>query len=79
MSRLDEIRERLEAANPGPWEVVDSRNGLGFGIVSNDSSAEWAGAIWRAEAEFIAHAREDIPFLLGEIERLSPLPADRSE
>jgi hypothetical protein len=70
---LAEIRERAEAATPGPW----------FGIPNPD----WSGANWRIARDanepwgnfgqlayvapqngpFIAHARTDIPALLSHI------------
>lgn len=75
--RIEEIRERCEKATKGPWwstrmdigkgprepNVVFSRDDLGrctydtFNLKAKD-------------ADFIAHSRDDIPFLLAEIERL---------
>lgn len=73
MDRLSEIRPRCEAATPGPWvrtgtkaQLVDSRPEEKYGIRSI------AVEIWsdiEANAEFIAHAREDIPNLLDRTER----------
>ena len=77
---LREISKRADKATPGPW-VFRSLGG------TNQESPEppeyWAvdprGNILAADhypgdgrdVEFIAHAREDIPFLLSVIERLS--------
>lgn len=57
------IRRRLEAATPGPWEY----QGLGeitsaTGFITTDAEAH--------DGPFIAHAREDVPALLAEVERL---------
>lgn len=81
MSRLDEIRAREQAATPGPWFVEpigdrDFETAKQRGRVIPDV-LRWQG--YRntldcgeddATAQFIAHAREDIPWLLAEIERL---------
>lgn len=65
MSALDEIKARIEKATPGPWDVsythgrVDHlRNGIRFTV---------ADLAFR-DAEFIAHARTDIPKLLAALE-----------
>ena len=82
MTRLEEIRARCDAARPGSWRVTNDNEGmpqeyLPFYVV-NDAEAEDDGD-WFAElrvgdyetADFIAHAREDIPYLLAEVERLT--------
>lgn len=71
---LDEIRARAEAATPGPWkyDLCDwgkrtscaVRHG-GHLIIGFD------GGLRENDASFIAHARNDIPSLLAEVERLS--------
>lgn len=98
--RLEEIRKRVEAATPGPWEVEDYR-----------CDGDWrsTGNVWarnkghyhpgtkvcevnchsmssisdprdigefEGNSAFIAHARDDIPFLLAEVERLRALEAE---
>lgn len=83
-SRITEIRARAEQATPGPWEMHTDRNyydgplvdvipagggdGLlggpghyGFGI--GDESPQSI-----ADGAFIAHAREDVPYLLSALE-----------
>jgi hypothetical protein len=61
------IEIRCAAATPGPWtahpyaedfEIQPVACGQDYGVCS------------RADAEFIAHAREDIPALLAEIDKL---------
>lgn len=64
--RIDEIRVRCEVATAGPWK--DCRRLDGVPTVANKSiricdayknnKQQWA------DAEFIAHARYDIPLLL---------------
>lgn len=70
------IRERAERATPGPWQWEMLRRGV-MGADTLVAMAVWGDevteqyiAISDADAEFIAHAREDIPKLLAEIERL---------
>lgn len=91
--RLAEIRARADAASPGPWSL--SR------ITAHDSDGEYCGTdnylidAGREEiggldldddAEFAAHARDDIPYLLDlvaardkELAELQGLLADLCE
>lgn len=72
---LEAIQKRAEAATPGPWFWLDD------GRLYSDSADKVIGEviegkdetwfdIFDTNAEFIAHAREDIPKLLVVIERL---------
>lgn len=84
---LDTIRERADAATPGPWKVAwDGENDP-----DGAWSAEWPWLIRQdiypgksvanlaeveastEDAEFIAHARTDIPALLAHIDALHTL------
>ncbi len=72
---LDAIKARADAASPGEWtaggpymrehEVTIAKN-----LPAVELTWDAQGA---ANAEFIAHAREDIPALLAEVRRLSGL------
>lgn len=82
---LAAIRRRVAAATPGPWrvgsedpkfkdvlhphELVISHQ---HGIVELEESRNGA-----ADTAFIAHARQDVPALLDEIERLRSLITPR--
>ncbi len=78
--RIAEIRARAEAATPGPWwthksfEVIyGQKSGFDSLIVCALESEDFMYSKERdmqANAAFIAHAREDIPALLDEVERL---------
>jgi hypothetical protein len=66
---LAAIRERAEAASPGPWDFsthwvwrteLDGRRAKSFAIVHDNPD----------DARFIAHSRTDIPALLDTIENL---------
>ena len=69
---LEEIRSRSESATAGPWtsfvEGRDHQSGSSF-IRTSGEDIELAGATV-ADQDFIAHARQDVPRLLEEIERL---------
>ncbi|EMT54779.1 hypothetical protein I532_04205 [Brevibacillus borstelensis AK1] len=62
-------RERAEKATPGPWRVVPDNIG-GFPIFDVQDRLDRSLIHTVEDAEFIAHAREDIPKLLAEVERL---------
>src|SRR5687768_12879131 len=77
--RLAAIEARANAATPGPWEWGNNRYGekrlwaadktpvLGVDDRCSISQSEAHVEPWSAEDEaLIAHAREDIPFLLTE-------------
>jgi hypothetical protein len=63
---LDAIEARYEAATPGPWRVEKSW------VVGGKGRGEWNVACVAGEpprdADFIAHARTDIPALLAAID-----------
>lgn len=73
---LDEVLRRCEAATPGPWisfvEGRDHTSGDSVIVRGPEGSEEDIYVIGGtvADQDFIAHARQDIPFLLKEIERL---------
>jgi hypothetical protein len=73
-THIDAIEARANAATPGPWWAEEHRH-----TITGD--AEWV--VWMREdkmsdntilgeedAEFIAHAREDVPKLIAEVRRL---------
>lgn len=66
---LDAIKARSVAATAGPWQRLDQTVYAGpdeHGVVV----AETYGDQHDADAIFIAHAREDVPALVAEVERL---------
>ena len=68
-NQIDEIKARAEATPPGPWIVL-----MDYGVYLYVRAVEVGGIVAKTiappNAEFIAHAREDIPALLAEVERL---------
>lgn len=70
---LDAIKARVAAATPGPWYVhYDQRRWVRAYGPSGDH--DLADESWKEnrdnDALFVAHARQDVPALLDEIERL---------
>lgn len=72
---LDAIRARCDAATDGPW-TAEYSEAQGNCVLPHDAeSTREAVAVTRlfhqqADADFIAHARTDVPELIDEIERL---------
>jgi hypothetical protein len=79
--RLAEIKERAEKATKGPWIKSDSYTGdegtfeVGPGefdtVAHVRQGSDDVPGNAEDNADFFAHSRSDIPFLLAEIERLS--------
>lgn len=72
--RLEEIRAREKAATEGPWEW-NADEGCFESVAATTYVHEHGGyerdfAQSTEDMDFIAHAREDIPALLAEVERL---------
>ena len=65
---IEAIRQRAEKATEGPWYYIDF--GDGRAISSEATEEEVCMPITDYDADFIAHAREDIPALLAEVEQL---------
>jgi hypothetical protein len=84
--RLGAIRTRVEQATPGPWRWDYGLDGHNEGSIPCElcwsapdyertlfietSEFCWNDRIWE-DAEFIAAARQDVPDLLAEVERLT--------
>lgn len=52
------------------WPEFDSRDIVAATLVQQPRYVEVADQLWDENAEFIAHARDDVPRLLTEIRRL---------
>lgn len=65
---IEAIRERAKKATEGKWELADTTDGAW--IVDDDGDIISGTCERIDDATFIAHARQDIPKLLAEIERL---------
>lgn len=81
MDWIDEIKARCEEATPGPWSNPwkdDNTNAIIGGdgdhvIDIYEDGSLTALMIEERNAAFITHAREDIPRLVAEVERLQAL------
>jgi len=84
--RLRAIKERCERATEGPWGVRhrcrgcgpddDEAAGLGLELVGPPQPLNKGQFARSADAQFCAHAREDVPALVAEVERLQELKDD---
>jgi hypothetical protein len=82
-SRLAAIEARASAATPGPWTVCAYDKGETISEIGPVSSEKYTPDAWQphyestrlcvkqADAEFIAHARQDVPYLLAEVAALT--------
>lgn len=80
--QLDAIRERTEKATEGPWDVEGPAycgplDTLVVYPVEDGGALAYVQPSWE-DAEFIAHARQDVPALLAEVERLRAVIKDQS-
>ena len=75
---LDAIEQRAHAATEGPWEAT-AQDHAAWDVPILDRTGHYLvicpdcgvrGGYERADAEFIAHARSDVPALLAEVRRL---------
>src|SRR5699024_1062410 len=74
---LRAIRERAEKATAGEWQIADTTDGV---WLIDEDDLIIAGTFERIEdAVFSKHARQDIPKLLAEIDRLSRLYCELKE
>lgn len=70
--QIAEIKARTEKATPGPWIEVSHGNTVkSHGVDSLTGNVCSAISPRTQNAAFIAHARQDIPDLLAEVERLT--------
>jgi hypothetical protein len=76
---LQQIRDRLAAASPGPWlhtpdapQQVWGPGGPGHGVIAETCMAglqPYPGGQQARDAAFIAHARQDVAALLDALDR----------
>ena len=69
---IEEIRNRLAGVIPGPWEFTDEPGGsiVWRPILIGDVDKQMVLECEAGEAEFIAHARMDVPALILEVDDL---------
>ena len=62
--RLDAIEARANAATEGPWHR-GGQGGASIILSPEVYVAQTSGLRWAANADFIAHARQDVPALVS--------------
>ena len=84
--RLNEIEARTRHATDGPWKsmVIDANNAAVWAGGNTVFTSQRIGRVNRntepvSDAEFIAHARQDVPALLAEVKRLRTALKDYAE
>lgn len=77
--RIQEIRNRCDAATPGPWRSFweGRHHTSGDSVIIRGEQEEredlYISPCTMADQDFIAHARQDVPALLDEVLRLRGL------
>jgi len=69
MNKINEIEARLQAATPGPWEKSMNK----YSVWSNGINDLVCSQVSIRDANFIAHAPEDLRWALDEIKRLKEI------
>ena len=74
-TRLAEMRERCKAATEGPWRRTADRRGVDTATlerigICDDVGDYFAAKDFPANMDLIAHARTDLPALLGALEEI---------
>ncbi|MEU7597524.1 hypothetical protein AB0B79_31505 [Streptomyces sp. NPDC039022] len=71
--RLTQIKARVEAATPGPWHVDRHEPSLSRLVRSHDGTLDidfgYVGNCTQPDAEFVAHAPDDVQWLVNQLER----------
>ena len=76
MSRLEEIRARAQVATPGPWKSY-AGDVIIYGVdwyepvICGSSNTPRGFSVAEPDLDFIAHAREDVPWLLEQMSNLT--------
>lgn len=77
--RIADISARTEAATSGPWKAMiegrDHSSGSSC-IVTKNGGIDFDGAT-DSDIEFMANARQDIPYLISELRRLEKILNDQ--
>jgi hypothetical protein len=69
---MEAIKARCEQATAGPWKsFIEKREKIsGSSFIQTKGEDIYLTSATDADQDFIAHARQDIPRLIAEIERL---------
>lgn len=86
MKRLNDIEERINAAYPGPWTHINQgcttmpmvRTVEGYDISMIQGFGDCDTFMEPENAEFIAHARQDVPALVEALRAVLEIHAEKS-
>jgi hypothetical protein len=69
---IEEIKTRFVCATAGPWKsFIEGREEMsGSDFIMTGGEDIYLSGATKADQDFIAHARQDIPRLVAEVERL---------
>jgi hypothetical protein len=69
---LDEMERRCAAATPGPWvSFIEGRDHMaGDSFIRTAGEDIYLQGATKADQDFIASARQDVPALVAEVRRL---------
>ncbi|UWU87666.1 hypothetical protein N2605_14860 [Bradyrhizobium yuanmingense] len=69
---IEAIKARCEQATAGPWKsFIETRENIsGSDFIQTEGEDIYLTGATEADQDFIAHARQDIPRLIAEIESL---------
>ena len=81
MNRLDKIEARANAATDGPWEGIRYPDGLLGRVIASDELGVCIAEDFPddADAEFIAHARTDVPDMAAALRAVLEIHQDGGE
>ena len=81
MNRLNEIEARANAATEGPWEGIRYPDGLLGRVIASDELGVCIAEDFPddADAEFIAHARADVPDMAAALRAVLEVHQDGGE
>lgn len=77
-NRLDQIEARAKAATDGPWERNRTYLGGAYLVSVRSPHVTVAEGFLKRDAEFIAHARADVPDLVAFVRDVEARHAARS-
>ncbi|MFF1499703.1 hypothetical protein ACFVZR_07465 [Streptomyces sp. NPDC058316] len=66
-TRLAEIQARAAAATPGPWAATPGDPGIVQALTDERLAVFGGSAQDYRDADFTAHARDDVPYLLAQL------------
>jgi hypothetical protein len=78
-AEISEMRLRCEQATLGPWKsYIEGREEMsGSDFIMTGAEDIYLTGATKADQDFIAHARQDIPRLISEVERLRKLLSNK--